>query len=463
MNSEISIPKGTRDFGPDILAKRRFLFETIRRRFELSGFMPLETPAMEKTEILSGKYGDEGEQLMFKILNSGDFAKNLKGGDLQANSKKIASEISEKALRYDLTVPLARYVVMHRHALTYPFKRYQIQPVWRADRPQKGRYREFWQCDADIIGSDSLLNETELLLMLDRTFTDLRLHTVIKLNHRKILQGIVEYCGCADRLTDVTVTIDKLEKINAEGVKKELLGKGFSEETILYLFSCLFIDEEEFEKKNISKIQQLKEKFISKKIESGLKGLEEIEKITTRLATLDVLNRMEFTPSLARGLSYYTGCILEVQACDMKAGSLAAGGRYDNLTGIFGMPGVSGVGISFGIDRIYDVLEELGLFPSDKTSYVDVVFCRFGEDSVTYCLPTAEKLRRMGIRCEIYPDEAKLKKQFAYADAKGAAFVAVAGEEEMKTGTLMLKDMQKGSQEALSEDELIQKIITLKK
>jgi histidyl-tRNA synthetase len=449
-----SIPKGTRDFSPEEMAKRNYIFDTIKKVFQLFGFRQIETPAMENLSTLLGKYGEEGDKLLFKILNSGDFLSDITIEDLQeGNSAKTATKIAEKGLRYDLTVPFARYVVMHRQEITFPFKRFQIQPVWRADRPQKGRYREFFQCDADIIGSDSLLNEVELLQMIDEVFKRLNIRIITKLNNRKILSGIAEIIGEADKITDLTVAIDKLDKIGLENVNEELRSKNISQEAIDKLQPIILLRGS-----NEEKIETLKNVLATSK--TGLKGIEEIEFILNKTTLLSLENQIELDLTLARGLNYYTGTIIEVKAVDAEIGSISGGGRYDNLTGIFGLPNVSGVGISFGADRIYDVLNRLNLYPDNLTQGTDILFVNFGEQEENFILPLLTQLRNKGVSAEIYPEPAKIKKQLSYADANHIPFVALIGENEISEGKITLKNMKSGDQIKLSRDEFIKKLST---
>ena len=448
-----SIPKGTRDFSPEETAKRNYIFDTIKEVYRLYGFRQIETPAMENLSTLMGKYGEEGDKLLFKILNSGHFLGDMSAEDIaEGNSAKTANKISEKGLRYDLTVPFARYVVMHRNDITFPFKRYQIQPVWRADRPQKGRYREFFQCDADIVGSDSLLNEVELIQIIDKVFSRFGISVSIKLNNRKILSGIAEIIGEADKITDITVAIDKLDKIGTEKVNEELLSKGISREAIEKLQPILLLNGTTREK-----LTQLKVVLASSPI--GLKGVEELEYIFDKTSLLSLKNELTLDLTLARGLNYYTGAIIEVKALDVEIGSITGGGRYDNLTGIFGLPGVSGVGISFGADRIYDVLNQLNLFPENFTYTTDLLFVNFGEAEAAYLLPVMQQLRSAGIRCELYPDTAKMKKQMSYADSNHIPFVAIVGENEMKEGKITLKNMESGEQKPVTVQEIVNELL----
>ena len=444
-----SIPKGTRDFSPVEMAKRNYIFDTIKEVYRLHGFQQIETPSMETLSTLLGKYGEEGDRLLFKVLNSGNFLSSLSSEDLdEGNSAKSAHKISEKGLRYDLTVPFARYVVMHRNEVTFPFKRYQIQPVWRADRPQKGRYREFFQCDADIVGSDSLLNEVELMLIIDEVFSRLDIRVSVKLNNRKILAGIAEVIGEADKITAITVAIDKLDKIGLEKVNDELASNGISEAAIWKLQPFLQLSGNTREK-----LEELKQVLASSEI--GLEGIREVAYILDKADRVSLRNELVLDLTLARGLNYYTGAIIEVKALDAEIGSIAGGGRYDNLTGIFGMPGVSGVGISFGADRIYDVLQQLGLFPDSFTRSTDLLFVNFGEQEVEWLLPAVKQLRETGISCELYPEAAKMKKQMTYADNNHIPFVALVGEKEMQEGTIGLKNMETGEQKSCSLQELI--------
>ena len=445
-----SIPKGTRDFGPVEMAKRNYIFNTIRSVYELYGFQQIETPAQETLSTLMGKYGEEGDKLLFKILNSGDYLSKIDDEELkERNTLRLASKICEKGLRYDLTVPFARYVVMHREELQLPFKRYQVQPVWRADRPQKGRYREFYQFDGDVVGSDSLLNEVELMQIVDTVFSRFGVRVQIKINNRKILTGIAEVIGAADKIVDITVAIDKLDKIGIDNVNAELREDGLSEEQIQKLQPIIML-----EGSNEQKLNTIAE--VLKDSETGLKGVEETKYILDYLTTLN--NEIQLDLTLARGLSYYTGAIFEVKALDTPMGSISGGGRYDNLTGIFGMPGLSGVGISFGVDRIYDVLNALDLYPKDSVTTTQLLFINFGERETAYCLPIINKVRARGIRSEIYPDASKMKKQMSYANAKQIPFVALAGESEINEGKVTLKNMETGEQQMVTPDELIERL-----
>ncbi len=449
MAAKPGIPKGTRDFSPVEMAKRNYIFNTIRDVYALYGFQQIETPAMENLSTLMGKYGEEGDKLLFKIQNSGDYFKELTDEELLSrNAAKLASKFCEKGLRYDLTVPFARYVVMHREELALPFKRYQIQPVWRADRPQKGRYREFYQCDADVVGSDSLLNEVELMQIVDTVFTRFGIRVCIKINNRKILSGIAEIIGEADKIVDITVAIDKLDKIGLDNVNAELASKGISQEAIDKLQPIILLSGT-----NAEKLATLKSVLAASEI--GLKGVEESEFILNTLDTLGLKNEVELDLTLARGLNYYTGAIFEVKALDVQIGSITGGGRYDNLTGIFGMPGISGVGISFGADRIFDVLNQLDLYPKEAVTGTRVLFVNFGAAEMAYCLPLLARLRAVGISAEIYPDSSKMKKQMAYANAKAVPFVAIVGENEMAAGKVMLKNMLTGEQSLLTAEELV--------
>ena len=450
MAAKPGIPKGTRDFSPAEMAKRNYIFDTIRNVYHLYGFQQIETPAMENLSTLMGKYGDEGDKLLFKIQNSGDYFSKLTNEELLSrDAAKLASKFCEKGLRYDLTVPFARYVVMHRNEITFPFKRYQIQPVWRADRPQKGRYREFYQCDADIVGSDSLLNEIELMEIVDTVFTKFNIRVCIKINNRKILSGIAEVIGESDKIVDITVAIDKLDKIGLDNVNQELSDKGISDEAIEKLQPIINLSGS-----NEEKLAVLKEVLASSEI--GQKGVEESEFILTALSTLDINNEIELDLTLARGLNYYTGAIFEVKALDVEIGSITGGGRYDNLTGVFGLKDVSGVGISFGADRIYDVLNQLDLYPKEALFGSELLFINFGEKEASYCLKLLTKVRKVGIRAEIYPDfGAKMKKQMTYANNNGVSFVAIVGENEMNEGKISLKNMTTGEQKSVTVDELI--------
>ncbi len=450
MATKPSIPKGTRDFSPVEMAKRNYIFDTIRSVYALYGFQQIETPAMENLSTLMGKYGEEGDKLLFKILNSGNFLSGVDTADLSSeNTNKLAAQLCEKGLRYDLTVPFARYVVQHREELTMPFKRYQIQPVWRADRPQKGRYREFYQCDADVVGSDSLLNEVELMQIVDTVFTKFGIRVCIKINNRKILTGIAEMIGESDKIVDITVAMDKLDKIGLDAVNAELAKAAISAEAIEKLKPIILLEGSNEEKLNTMK-QVLAES------ETGLKGVEECSFVLQTLQSLGLKNELELDLTLARGLNYYTGCIFEVKALDVQIGSITGGGRYDNLTGIFGMPGLSGVGISFGADRIFDVLNQLDLYPKEATTGTELLFVNFGSAETAYCLPILTAARQAGIRCEIYPDSTKMKKQMSYANAKNIPFVAIAGENEMNEQKVTLKNMITGEQMLVSQEELIQ-------
>ena len=447
MAQKPSIPKGTRDFGPQEMSRRNYIFNTIREVYSLYGFQQIETPAMENLSTLMGKYGEEGDKLLFKILNSGDFLRGISSDDLANGATgHLAALLCEKGLRYDLTVPFARYVVQHREELTLPFRRYQIQPVWRADRPQKGRYREFYQCDADVVGSDSLLCEVELMQIIDEVFRRFGIRVCIKINNRKILSGIAEMIGEADKIVDITVAIDKLDKIGLDAVNEELREDGISEEAIQKLQPIINLSGS-----NEEKIQTMRKVLAGSEI--GQKGIDEVEYVLSKLNSLN--SQLELDLTLARGLNYYTGCIFEVKALDVEIGSITGGGRYDNLTGIFGMPGLSGVGISFGADRIYDVLNQLNLYPEEVTTATQVLFINFGEKETDYSLPIIASLRGQGIRCEIYPEASKMKKQMQYANQKGIPFVIMTGETEMAEGKVMLKNMTTGEQTLLSPNEII--------
>lgn len=448
MANKPSIPKGTRDFGPVEMAKRNYIFNTIKEVYALYGFSQIETPSMENLSTLMGKYGEEGDKLLFKILNSGDFLHGMTADEVANTSTlKLAAKFCEKGLRYDLTVPFARYVVQHRDELQLPFKRYQIQPVWRADRPQKGRYREFYQCDADVVGSDSLINEVELMQIVDTVFTKFGIRVQIKINNRKILTGIAEVIGEADKIVDITVAIDKLDKIGLEAVNDELRNNGISEEAIEKLQPII-----KLEGTNDQKLQVIREVLASSEV--GIMGVEETQYILDNLKGC-LKNEIQLDLTLARGLNYYTGAIFEVKALDVQIGSITGGGRYDNLTGIFGMPGLSGVGISFGADRIYDVLNQLELYPTDAMTGTQLLFINFGEKETAYCMPIARVAREAGIRTEVYPDSVKMKKQMAYANAKQIPFVALAGENEIAENKLTLKNMVTGEQKLVSQEELI--------
>lgn len=448
MAQKPSIPKGTRDFSPAEMARRNYIFDTIKDAFRLYGYRQIETPAMENYSTLMGKYGEEGDKLLFKILNSGDFLRSVDKKDLEeANLPRLTAELCEKGLRYDLTVPFARYVVQHRNDLQFPFKRFQIQPVWRADRPQKGRYREFYQCDADVVGSDSLNNEIELLAMIDYVMSKLGIRTVTKVNNRKILSGIAEIMGESDKLTDITVAIDKIDKIGLDNVKAELIEKGIPEEAVNRLEPFLTLSGTDEEK-----LAVLERELAGS--ETGRKGIEELRTVLDGIKALEPENVVELDISLARGLNYYTGTIIEVKAKDVEIGSITGGGRYDNLTGVFGVDGLSGVGISFGADRIYDVLNQLNLYPEEISSAVNVLFINFGEAEARQALKLMKKLRSEGISCELYPESAKMKKQMAYANGAGVPFVAIIGENELQNGTVTVKNMRTGEQKEVKADEL---------
>jgi len=447
-----SIPKGTRDFSPEEMAKRNYIFDTIREVFKLYGFRQIETPAMENLSTLMGKYGEEGDKLLFKILNSGDYLKGISDEELtERNINRLATKLSEKGLRYDLTVPFARYVVMYRNEITFPFRRFQIQPVWRADRPQKGRYREFFQCDADIIGSDSLLNEVELLQIIDEVFRRFGIRVCIKLNNRKILSGIAEIIGEAEKIVDITVAIDKFDKIGLEKVNEELASKGIPQKAIDQLQPIILL-----EGSNQEKIDTLKD--VLKDSEKGLKGVNELEFILNKLNIIGTNSQLELDLTLARGLNYYTGAIIEVKALDVTIGSITGGGRYDDLTGIFGLKGVSGVGFSFGADRIFDVLNQLDLYPKDSTKGTQVLFVNFGEQEEAHILPIISKIRQANIPAEIYPEAAKMKKQMSYADSNNIPFVAIVGENEIKENKITLKNMLSGEQQALSIEDCLKEL-----
>uniref|UniRef100_A0AB33ING9 Histidine--tRNA ligase n=1 Tax=Prevotella sp. GTC17253 TaxID=3236793 RepID=A0AB33ING9_9BACT len=453
MANKPSIPKGTRDFGPIEMAKRNYIFSTIKEVYSLYGFQQIETPALETLQSLMGKYGEEGDKLLFKVLNSGDYLAKIDNQELEErNSVKLASKLCEKGLRYDLTVPFARYVAMHRDELQLPFKRYQIQPVWRADRPQKGRYREFYQCDADIVGSDSLFNEVELMQIVDTVFSKFGIRVAIKINNRKILSGIAEIIGEADKIVDITVAIDKLDKIGIENVNEELCNDGISEEAIAKLQPVISLSGS-----NDDKLNTMREFLQGSEI--GLKGIEEIQFILDSLKKAELKNTIELDLSLARGLNYYTGAIFEVKALDTPIGSITGGGRYDNLTGIFGLPGISGVGISFGADRIYDVLNTLDLYPKETSNSTQLLFLNLGEAEAAYSLQLAKAAREAGVRTEIYPDGVKMKKQMNYANAKNVAYVAIVGENELSVNKVTLKNMATGEQTLVTQSEMIETII----
>lgn len=452
MAQKPSIPKGTRDFGPVEMAKRNYIFNTIREVYALYGFRQIETPAMENLSTLMGKYGEEGDKLLFKILNSGDFRSGISAEDYSSDSAaRLAARFCEKGLRYDLTVPFARYVVQHRDELQMPFKRFQIQPVWRADRPQKGRYREFYQCDADVVGSDSLLNEVELMQIVDKVFTRFGIRVCIKINNRKILTGIAEIIGEADKIVDITVAIDKLDKIGLDKVNDELRVVGLSEEAVEKLQPIIALSGS-----NEEKLETMRR--VLAESETGLKGVEEVAFVLETLKNSQLHNEIELDLTLARGLNYYTGCIFEVKALDVQIGSITGGGRYDNLTGIFGMPGLSGVGISFGADRIYDVLGQLDLYPQETQSGVQLLFINFGAAEAAHCLRLAAQARLAGIATEVYPDSVKMKKQMSYANAHNVPFVALVGETEMAEGRITLKNMTTGEQQSLTIEEAVKAI-----
>ena len=450
MAQKPSIPKGTRDFAPIEMARRNYIFNTIKEVFRLYGFQQIETPAMENLSTLMGKYGDEGDKLLFKVLNSGDFLADVEQAELESrNSVKLIKKISEKGLRYDLTVPFARFVVMNRDKLSFPFKRYQIQPVWRADKPQKGRYREFYQCDVDVVGSDSLMNEVELMQIVDEVYRRLGVNVCIKINNRKILTGIAEVIGQADKIVDITVAIDKLDKIGLENVNAELAEKGIPADSIEKLQPIILLQGS-----NEEKLKTIREVLATSEI--GLKGVEEISTILEHIQLLGIQTKVELDLTLARGLNYYTGAIFEVKALDVQIGSITGGGRYDNLTGVFGMEGVSGVGISFGADRIYDVLNQLDLYPAEMLQSTKLIFVTFGNEELKYAMQCLKQVRAAGIAAEVYPEPAKMKKQMGYADNKGIPFVAIIGDTEMKEQKIMLKNMTTGEQNLVSVEEAIQ-------
>ena len=449
MAQKPSIPKGTRDFGAVEMARRNYIFNTIREVYALYGFRQIETPAMENLSTLMGKYGEEGDKLLFKILNSGDFKLKTSAEEYaEASAAHLAARFCEKGLRYDLTVPFARYVVQHRDELQMPFKRYQMGNVWRADRPQKGRYREFYQCDADVVGSNSLLNEVELMQIVDTVFSRFNIRVCIKINNRKILTGIAEIIGEADKIVDITVAIDKLDKIGLDKVNEELLAVGLTPEAVEKLQPIISLSGS-----NEEKLETMRQALAES--ETGLKGIDEVAFVLETLKNSELHNAIELDLTLARGLNYYTGCIFEVKALDVQIGSITGGGRYDNLTGIFGLPGLSGVGISFGADRIYDVLTQLDLYPSETASGARVLFMNFGDKEAAHCLTLAARLRKAGIATEVYPDAVKMKKQMSYANAKNIPFVAIVGENEMNEGKVMLKNMETGEQNLVSAEELI--------
>lgn len=449
MAQKPSIPKGTRDFSPSEMVRRNYIFDTIKNVFRLYGFQPIETPAMENLSTLMGKYGEEGDKLLFKILNSGDFISKVPQEMLdEKNSTKITTKLSEKGLRYDLTVPFARYVVQNRNDISFPFKRYQIQPVWRADRPQKGRYREFYQCDVDVIGSNSLLNEAELVQIIDKVFQQLKINVVVKINNRKILAGIAEAIGESERIIDITVAIDKLDKIGIEKVNQEMIAKGISENAVEKLQPIL-----KLQGSNSEKLQQIEQ--VIGQTQTGGKGITEMKTLFTYLNSFDLDTEVELDLTLARGLNYYTGAIFEVKAKDIAIGSICGGGRYDDLTGIFGMPDVSGVGVSFGAERIYDVMVQLSLFPDESLETTKVMFVNFGPKEEKYCLPVLVELRKNGINTEIFPEDSKMKKQMNYANRKQIPFVVLAGENEIENNKFTLKNMSTGEQQLVSAQELI--------
>ncbi|MCI6856434.1 MAG: histidine--tRNA ligase [Bacteroidales bacterium] len=452
MAQKPSIPKGTRDFSPVEMSKRNYIFDTIKSVFTLHGFHQIETPAMENLSTLMGKYGDEGDKLLFKILNSGDFLSNVNDEQLaERNSTKLMRSIAEKGLRYDLTVPFARFVVQHQNEIKFPFKRFQIQPVWRADRPQRGRYREFYQCDADVIGTDSLLNEVDLLQIIDEVFCRFGINIAIKLNNRKVLSGIAETIGEPDKIVDITVAIDKIDKIGIDNVNAELLDKGISQKAVEQLQPVLTLSGS-----NEDKLNSLATLLANSEV--GMKGIEELRFVMNKTNEIGVKATIDLDPSLARGLNYYTGTIIEVKALDVEIGSITGGGRYDNLTGVFGLDNVSGVGISFGADRIYDVLNQLDLYPEATRTTTKVLFVNFGEAEATASLKHIKNLRASGISAEIFPESSKMRKQMGYANDNGIPFVAIIGETELANGTIMLKDMNLGTQQPLTIDEVIEKL-----
>lgn len=448
MAQQPSIPKGTRDFSPSEMMKRNYIFDTIRSVYKTYGYLPIETPAMETMQTLMGKYGEEGDRLIFKILNSGDFKQGTEANDYaNATALQLANKFCEKALRYDLTVPFARFVVMHRNEIQLPFKRYQIQPVWRADRPQKGRYREFYQCDADIVGSDSLLNEVELVQIVDTVFSKFGINITVKINNRKILSGIAEIIGEPEKIVDITVAIDKLDKIGIENVNAELLEKGLTQDKVNALQPII-----QLQGSNEEKFAKLKKILASS--ETGMKGIEELEYIFEMVKNVDTKATLQLDLTLARGLNYYTGAIFEVKANDVEMGSICGGGRYDNLTGIFGMPGLSGVGISFGADRIYDVLNQLNAYPTDTIESTKILFVNFGDTETAYILPIIKSLRDKGIACELYPDASKMKKQMQFANERHIPFVAIVGGDEMSQNKVLVKNMTTGEQNLVNKDEI---------
>lgn len=452
MAQKPSIPKGTRDFSPEEMAKRNYIFDTIKEVFMLHGFSQIETPAMENLSTLMGKYGEEGDKLLFKILNSGDFLKSVSDEQLtERNCPRLTSQLCEKGLRYDLTVPFARFVVQHRNELQFPFKRFQIQPVWRADRPQKGRYREFYQCDADVIGTDSLLNEIDLLQIIDEVFRRFGINITIKLNNRKVLSGIAEIIGAPEKIVDITVAIDKIDKIGIENVNAELLEKGISQDAVNQLQPLLTLSGT-----NEEKLESLSKLLASSEI--GLKGIEKLRYVISNTDEVGIDATLELDVSLARGLNYYTGTIIEVKANDVQIGSITGGGRYDNLTGVFGLEGVSGVGISFGADRIFDVLNQLNLYPAEAKNTTKVIFVNFGENEAKASLKHIKALRANGISCELYPENAKMKKQMGYANDNKIPYVAIVGETELANNTITVKCMATGEQQQLTIDEMIEKL-----
>ena len=454
-----SIPKGTRDFGQEEMAARNYIFDTIRSVYRTYGYVQIETPAMENLSTLLGKYGDEGDKLLFRILNSGDAFSGVdfeecRNEDGSLNSNKVSMKVCEKGLRYDLTVPFARYVVQHQNEIAFPFRRFQIQPVWRADRPQKGRYREFYQCDADVIGSKSQLNELELVQIVDRVFTKFGINVAIKINNRKVLTGLAEIAGFPDKVTDITVAIDKLDKIGLEAVETEMKERGLTDQAVAVIEPVLLLEGTTAEK--IETMRGLMQGKSASGIvsEMGLLGLDELDELFGFIEAAGVGQKVEMDLSLARGLNYYTGAIFEVKALDYAIGSICGGGRYDNLTGIFGLPGMSGVGISFGADRIYDVLKGLDKFPKDIAGSATVLFANMDAEALSYIIPVVKSLREAGVACEIYPDKSKLKKQFDYADRKGIPFVSINGGDEAASGIVNLKNLSSGEQKTFAKDDL---------
>jgi histidyl-tRNA synthetase len=449
MSSKPSIPKGTRDFSTEEMQRREYIFDTIRQVFRLYGYQPIETPAMENLTTLLGKYGDEGDKLLFRILNSGDFLSDISDEEItKRDTSKLSSKLCDKGLRYDLTVPFARYVVQHRDEIVFPFRRYQIQPVWRADRPQKGRYREFFQCDVDVIGSDSLLNEYELVRIIDDVFSKLKINIIIKLNNRKILQGIANYAGIPDKIIDLTIALDKYEKIGWENVQEELISKGINPVVINEFGNIIRVENTG----NREKLEFLKRILVDSEV--GISGINELETLYDLFEGRNINSRIELDLTLARGLNYYTGAIIEVKSEDVSIGSICGGGRYDNLAGVFGMEGVSGVGVSFGADRIYDVLRQLELFDDTAISSADVLMVNFGETETRFALNVIEELRKLSVRTEFYPDPVKLKKQLSYADSRKIPYVIIAGTDEIQNGYLTIKNMKSGGQEKIPVNDL---------